>query len=302
MMPGKKSLGGRPRHGDEPKTSPLSLRIEPRLREKLEESRSRRGVSLTREVEQRLWQTFGGSEHERHPELWAEIRKAAEARGWTVEEEVEARLERQHFGTEAQIGERTWAIAMMFASTISIIEHRTGKSWFDDVLTWRAAESAVELLMRQNAPHPLWTEGEQGAHEEALSEAYSEQQRAIRLVGELLDMLKLKTSIFRWRELLQADPTRDALEIVPEQDWEDFVSILFGIRSSFNRREAALRKADATPYPELDLYQKARAIGWTEAVKVLRMQDVELSAPISALLSRESIFTDEVGRKQIGSD
>jgi hypothetical protein len=110
----RKHAGGRPPEGAETKLAPLNMRTTPELRARIEEAAAQSGRSLTQEVERRLLTTF----------LFDEVRGGP------------------HIG----------AFVNMLASTIQMIENRTGTKWTEDTLAFEAVRAASARLLRWTRP------------------------------------------------------------------------------------------------------------------------------------------------------
>lgn len=89
-----KSKGGRPRHGEQVKAAPLSMRIDPNLKTILEQSMDARRRenprwSLTQEVESRLYRSFESEERRMlTDEAWEALMMACQRSGRPVEAEL----------------------------------------------------------------------------------------------------------------------------------------------------------------------------------------------------------------------
>lgn len=73
----EKNVGGRPRHGPDLKSAPISLRTSSALRARIDEAARQRGLSLTQEVERRLQASFDASPDPATDELMRNVAGAA---------------------------------------------------------------------------------------------------------------------------------------------------------------------------------------------------------------------------------
>lgn len=110
----EKSKGGRPKHGEAAKRSPMNMRTTPQLRERIEEAASVFGYSLTQEVERRLISSFVFDD------------------------------------TYGGIHNNT--LVSLLGSTIRAIEEERGANWREDDATWYAVKAAADRLLRWHRP------------------------------------------------------------------------------------------------------------------------------------------------------
>jgi hypothetical protein len=88
------------------------------------------------------------------PTIKDQLARSAEAKGRSITQEVEARVEQSFELDELMGSSSTKALMIELARQISRAEAATGKDWFDDPTTHRAAMLLIEHALRSARPVP----------------------------------------------------------------------------------------------------------------------------------------------------
>lgn len=259
----EKSKGGRPRHSEDVKRSPLNMRTDPALRRLIEASAEANELSLTQEAERLLRWALNDEATILRPDLMEKVKLAAKERGVTVRAEIEERVSQSFvMGAMAGAGRETVTLMELLDAVIKTIELRTGKRWFDDFETWMAVKAAALRLLEDNFPG-VWEEYEQDALDEL-----REQERAKTALKDAqarLEEFDLQHPEAR-PSLFNVDPEHDAIR-------KRRIDLMDSCIEQFRRLEAAGVAIDQLRRPFEDRLAEAVKLGGrTAAEEIFRIR------------------------------
>jgi hypothetical protein len=82
----------------------------------------------------------------------ARLERAAKVNDWPLNREIASRIERSLSDDDQAGGPVNSTFLRLFSAMVATAEQRTGKRWIDDLETWIAVRSSVEMLLLANRP------------------------------------------------------------------------------------------------------------------------------------------------------